>query len=252
VLGPTLLNTLFAGDAQRALGQGVRINRTSFTVIGALRPDGQQDAIALMPMTAARDAVTGHTDQVNEVIITATATAAVDNAMQATQRLLSERHHANNPTQRDFTLTERGTLLASLVQLNRNLELFALFMATVTLVLGAIGIANILLVSIAERTSEIGLRRAVGASRGMITKQFLLESAVLAGAGGLNGILTGVLVTLGAAKFLPQAVPDYGIPRISWIAVLGGFTLSIATGLIAGVYPARRAARLQPVEALRR
>jgi putative ABC transport system permease protein len=252
VLGPTLVDTLFAGDARRAVGREVRIGRTPFTVIGTLRPDGQQDGIALVPMSAARGTLRGHTDRVNEIIVTASAPDTVGDAVHGAQRILSQRHHIDDPARRDFSVTERGSLLASVIRFNRNLELFALLVAAVTLVLGGVGIANVMLVSVTERTSEIGLRRAVGASRGMITKQFLLESAVLAGAGGLNGVLAGVVVTLGAAELLPVAVPDYGTPRVSWVAVLVGFALSVVTGVIAGVYPARRAARLQPVDALQR
>jgi putative ABC transport system permease protein len=252
VLGPTLVETLFAGDPLRAVGRDVRIERTPFTVIGTLSSDGQRDGIALVPMSTARGAVSGHTDRVNEIIITATGPDTVSAAMRGAQRILSQRHHIDDPARRDFTVTERGTLLASLIRFNRNLELFALLVAAVTLILGGVGIANVMLVSVSERTSEIGLRRAVGASRGMIIKQFLLEAAVLAGAGGLNGVLAGVVVTLGAAELLPVAVPAYGTPKVSWVAVLVGFALSVVTGVIAGVYPARRAARLQPVDALQR
>ena len=252
VLGPVLVDELFGGDPQRAVGQEVRIERASFTVIGALSPNGQQDTVALTPLSSSRAAVTGHLDRVDEVIITAADTSSVGTATHAAEHVLDSRHHITDPAGRDFTVTDQGALLDSLNGLNWNLELFALWVAIITLGLGSAGLTNVLLLSVTERTSEIGLRRAVGASRATITRQFLSESVLMAGAGGLSGVLAGITATLGAAVFIPLALPDYGTPQLSWLAVSSGLALSVLTGAIAGAYPARRAAKLQPADALQR
>jgi putative ABC transport system permease protein len=108
-----------------------------------------------------------------------------------------------------------------------------------------------MLVSVTERTNEIGVRRALGARRREITTQFLLESAVLAGMGGICGVIAGVSVTLLAGVVVPRVVPEYGTPQISVAATVLAFTVSVLVGVAAGVYPARRAARIPPIEALR-
>jgi putative ABC transport system permease protein len=123
--------------------------------------------------------------------------------------------------------------------------------AGISLVVGGIGVANIMLVTVTERTREIGIRKAIGARRRAILQQFLLEAMLLAGLGGLIGILIGVGISTTAAALLPQFVPGFPAPSVSIDSVVLSFSISLLIGLVAGGYPANRAARLRPIEALR-
>jgi putative ABC transport system permease protein len=131
------------------------------------------------------------------------------------------------------------------------LTVFIAAIAGISLVVGAIGIANIMLVSVTDRTREIGIRKAIGATRRAIMKQFLIESILLAGLGGLAGIGVGVGITWAAREIIPRFEPTFGPPEISPAAIAVAFSVSLFIGLLAGGYPARRASRLQPIEALR-
>jgi putative ABC transport system permease protein len=251
VLGPGPAEHLFGNDPRAAIGQRVRIARSVFRVIGVLQANGDDDTMALMPLGAARRYVVGNNDKVGKILIDTPNAAAVAPAVQEVTDLLSARHHIADPLKRDFTVESFTELL---VENNHWLLLLGIFVigaAAISLVVGAVGIANVMLVSVTERTNEIGVRRALGARRREITTQFLLESAVLAGMGGICGVIAGVSVTLLAGVVVPRVVPEYGTPQISVAATVLAFTVSVLVGVAAGVYPARRAARIPPIEALR-
>ena len=165
--------------------------------------------------------------------------------------MLTARHHITDPLKRDFTVTAQQSLLSKFHQLLLGVALFVVGAASVSLVVGAVGIANVMLVSVTERTTEIGIRRAVGARRHEITRQFLIESGVLAGMGGLCGVVVGVTMTLLASVVVPLIAPRFGTPQISPSAALLAFIISVLIGVAAGIYPARRAAQLHPIQALR-
>jgi len=131
------------------------------------------------------------------------------------------------------------------------LTLFIIAVAAISLIVGGIGVANIMLVSVTERTREIGIRKAIGARRSAIMKQFLIESTVLAAAGGVVGIVLGVGITIAGQIIIPKVAPDFGAPEVSYVAIVVAIAVSMIIGLVAGGYPALRAARLQPIEALR-
>jgi putative ABC transport system permease protein len=131
------------------------------------------------------------------------------------------------------------------------ISIFIVAIAAISLIVGGLGVANIMLVSVTERTREIGVRKAIGAQSAAIMKQFLTEATALAGLGGLIGVGFGVGLTLAAAQLVPRIAPKYGIPVVNPTAVGIAFVVSIMIGVIAGGYPALRASRLEPVEALR-
>ncbi|MBV9313573.1 MAG: ABC transporter permease [Pseudonocardia sp.] len=251
VLGPTPVANIFGGDAQTALGRQIRISRTTFKIIGVIKSNGQQDDIAIMPLGAARSYLLGGTDTVNQIILKATSPATVPAAVNEITNVLDDRHNIKDPAKRDFDIQALSSLLDKANQFLTFLTLFTVAVAGISLVVGGIGVANIMLVSVTERTREIGIRKAIGATRGAILKQFLIESTLLAAMGGLVGIILGIAVTLISAAILPGVVPNFPAPELSALSVLLAFGISLAIGLIAGGYPANRAARLQPIDALR-
>src|SRR5882757_256259 len=165
--------------------------------------------------------------------------------------IMDGRHNIKDPVARDYTATALQNLLDKATTFLSYLTLFTLAVAAMSLVVGGLGVANIMLVSVTERTREIGIRKAIGARRSAIMKQFLIESTMLAGIGGVIGILIGTTITLAAQVIIPKIAPDFGAPTVSVGAVALSFAVSLLIGLIAGGFPANRAARLQPIEALR-
>lgn len=171
-------------------------------------------------------------------------------------RILDARHHITSPKRRDYQIQSLGSRLQSFNQIVTILVLFTPAVAGLSLLVGGIGVLNIMLVSVTERTREIGIRKAIGATSGAILKQFLLESTVLAGLGGLLGVGVGIglalLVRVVAPAFTPAsgALADF-TPVLSAPPVVVAFTISLGIGVIAGSYPAYRAARLRPIQALR-
>ncbi|MGH3919519.1 MAG: ABC transporter permease [Pseudonocardiaceae bacterium] len=254
VLGPTVATYLFGDDPASALNQTVRINRQTFRVIGVLEPLGEpNDSYAVMPLETARRYIFGGGDVINQIIVQATQASAVPAAEDQTTRILSDRHRIKDTANRDFEVQSLRSRLTTFNQILDLLTLFTAAVAAISLIVGAIGVLNIMLVSVTERTREIGIRKAIGATRRAILNQFLIESVVLAGLGGVIGVAIGVgLALLGAAL-----APSFGAtlatfaPAVSIPSIVVSFAISIAIGLIAGGYPANRAARLRPIDALR-
>ena len=233
------------------MGGEVRIGRSIFTVIGVLKPNGQDDAAAVMPLETARVNLAGGSDSLGQILVEATNTATVKPAVDEVTRVLSARHQVHDPLQQDFKVVAQGDLLNKVLGIIVFFEVFVVLAAAISLLVGAVGVANVMLVSVTERTSEIGLRRAVGARRAVVMKQFLIESVVLSGLGGLCGVVTGVGLTLAAAVFIPLVGPDLGTPRLSITATVVAFLVIVLIGLVAGLYPARKATLIQPIDALR-
>ncbi|MEO7195913.1 MAG: ABC transporter permease [Pseudonocardiaceae bacterium] len=254
VLGPSVATYLFGDDPAVALNRTVRINRQSFRVIGVMQTVGEPgDSAAVMPLSTVRRYVFGGGDKVNQIIVQAAQANAVPAAENDVIRILSDRHRIKDPANRDFEVQSLRSRLDTFNQILHILTLFTAAVAAISLFVGAIGVLNIMLVSVTERTREIGIRKAIGATRRAILEQFLIESLVLAGLGGVIGILVGVGLSLLGAAVAPAFGPTFATfaPAVTISSVVISFGISLAIGLIAGGYPANRAARLRPIEALR-
>jgi putative ABC transport system permease protein len=251
VLGPNPVNELFGGNATAALGQEIRISRAVFRVIGVAEATGQQDDVAIMPLGAARSYLTGGDDELDTIIVRAYSAEVVTAATNQITTVLSDRHNIRDPAKRDFEVQALQQQIEEATQFLQFLTLFTAAVAGISLIVGSIGVANIMLVTVTERTREIGIRKAIGARPRVILLQFMLESIFLSGLGGLMGITLGVGLSLTGAAILPQLIPDFPAPAIDPTSIVLAFSISLIIGLIAGGYPAHRASRLRPIEALR-
>ena len=254
VLGSSVATYLFGDDPVAALNQTVRMNRQTFRVIGVMQSVGEPgDSVAVMPLDTARRYIFGGGDKINQIIVQATQASAVPAAQDEVIRILSDRHRIKDSANRDFEVQSLRSRLDSFNQVLRILTLFTAAVAAISLLVGAIGVLNIMLVSVTERTREIGIRKAIGATRRAVLEQFLIESIVLAGIGGLIGVVAGVGLSALGARIAPSFGPTFEsfAPAVTIPSIVVSFVISLAIGLIAGGYPANRAARLRPIEALR-
>ena len=252
VIGQTVVTNLFSGEDP--IGQVIKINRQSFRVIGVLAQKGSsggfnnQDDVVVVPITAAWNYLLGGRGRnVQQIYVEATSAEATSAATTEVTQVLLDRHHISDPAQADFQILSQQDVLNSASQTTGVLTLMLGAIAGISLVVGGIGIMNIMLVTVTERTREIGIRKAIGARRRDILMQFLIESMFLAGLGGALGILVG----FGLSRILPLAVSSLPTPIISMPSVFMAFGISVGIGLFFGLYPANRAARLRPIEALR-
>ncbi len=253
ILGDTVSRELF-GD-QDATGQTVRLGRVPFTVAGTLKPKGQggfgqdQDDLVVVPLETARRRLSGATalppGAVQQISLGVGRSEDLSYAQGEVEALLRQRHKIQPGDDDDFNVRNIAEVVATRTQTTRLMSLLLGAVAGISLIVGGIGIMNIMLVSVTERIREIGLRMAVGAGPGDIRKQFLAEAMLISLIGGVVGIVLGIAGTLLVGKFgaLPVALNG------KVIGLAAGF--SIATGLFFGYYPARKASLLDPIEALR-
>jgi putative ABC transport system permease protein len=231
------------------VGQTVDLDNLPFTVIGVLNSAGSstsaqnEDDLAVIPITTAEE-LTGSTD-VNTIYLQARSSAVLGAAYQEANDELLQLHDISNPADADFTITTQSSLLSTASSVNNTLTVLLAGIAAISLLVGGIGVMNIMLVSVTERVREIGLRKALGATPSVIRQQFLIEASVLGLAGGLAGAALGVL----GAELLPLFISNK--VTLSGLATAGSVVVAIAIGIIFGVYPASRAAKLAPIEALR-
>ncbi|MBV9312438.1 MAG: ABC transporter permease [Pseudonocardia sp.] len=259
VIGPSLAKVLF-GSADAAVGKAVNVNSRPFTVLGVMNDYGANlNNNVVMPISAARSAIFGHGyggDELSQITATATSASSAQLAVGEITQILSARHHITDPERVDFQVQTLGARLTTFNQVLGLLTNFTPAIAAIALLVGGIGVLNIMLVSVTDRTREIGTRKAVGASNPAILTQFILEAITLSGIGGLVGVATGIgliFATTAAAPILDKSggVLANFAPVLSLPPILVAFGISLAIGVIAGGYPAWRASQLNPIEALR-
>ncbi|MSU34710.1 MAG: FtsX-like permease family protein [Pedosphaera sp.] len=249
LIGKTASKTLF-GDGGNPVGQIIRIKNAPFTIIGELAAKGtsgfgsDQDDTILVPYTSAMKRLSGQTT-FRMFYLQASSPALLDNVKAQVGELLRDRHKIAEGKDPDFMVMTQQELSDTMSETSRIMTIVLGVIASVSLLVGGIGIMNIMLVSVTERTREIGVRLAVGARGGDVLMQFLTEAVVLSVVGGGLGVLAGI----GCAHLLTRL---YGFPTlVSNSAVVGAFLVSAAIGIFFGFYPARKAAKLDPIDALR-
>ncbi len=251
VIGYKVKQRLFEND--EAVGQKIRIKNTTFKVIGVLPEKGSSsnfDDAVFMPYTTTQQDITG-TKYYSRIVVEADSDADLQSTVQDITNTLRDSHNITDPLKDDFTVTTSADIAKTLGTITSALTAFLAAVAAISLIVGGVGIMNIMLVSVTERTKEIGLRKALGATNGDIQTQFLLEAVILTALGGVIGIILGsilaFLISLLISKFAGLDW-QYSFP-VS--AAILGLVVSSLVGLIFGIYPARQAAKKSPMEALR-
>jgi putative ABC transport system permease protein len=255
VLGTTVVQNLFG--ATDPIGQTIKISRQSFRVVGVFASKGgsglgSQDNVVVAPITTVWAYLTGGRGKViSQIVASAASPSTVLAAETEITTILLQRHQISDPTQADFQLQSQQDILNQANSIATALTLVLGAIAGISLVVGGIGIMNIMLVTVTERTREIGIRKAIGAKRADVLTQFLIEAMVLSGLGGALGIAVGALLAKEAPNIPAIATSSFPTPVVSAPSVLLAFGVSVGIGLFFGIYPANRAARLHPIEALR-
>ena len=254
VIGYKVANELF-GD-QKAIGKSVKLNGKSFVVIGVMSPQGTRffqdmDKRVIIPITAMKQNIYG-VDYVTTIL--ANAKGNIDDTINDLRFFIRKRHAVynpdNNPDYDDFKVISQVDAAASFEQISSVMTMFLVMIAAISLLVGGIGIMNVMLVAVSERTREIGLRKAVGATNSDIQLQFLIESAVLTLIAGVLGIIGGISISYLLALVITRFQPDWAF-IVTADSVALSFGVSVLIGLVFGIYPATNAAKLDPIECLR-
>jgi putative ABC transport system permease protein len=245
VIGPTVVSQLFGGADP--IGQTIRVNGTGFQVIGVTKSKGtngiqDQDDVAFAPITAVQDTLSGY-GPVDSITVQARSAAALNAAQAEVTSILDQRKHVTNVANPGFEVLNQGSVRAASSASTKVFTTLLGAVAALSLLVGGIGVMNIMLVSVTERTREIGIRKAVGARRADILAQFLTEAVLVSMLGGLLGVLAGIV----GSRFTITGVK----PVLAVFPIVLAFGASALAGLFFGTYPAGRAARMQPIDALR-
>lgn len=245
VLGPTVAADLF-GEDDDPVGKTIRLNKLNFKVIGVLKSKGgsgffNPDDTVLVPLSTMQKILAG-VDYLSMIAMTVVDKEQMPRVQEEVAALLMARHKIEEP---DFSIISQADILGALTQVTTTFTMFLASIAGISLVVGGIGIMNMMLTAVTERTREIGLRKAIGARKKDITLQFLAEAVMLTFIGGAIGVALGATVALGVSQLAGIAT------RVSPQAVLLAFGVSAAIGIVFGYYPARKAAIMNPIDALR-
>jgi putative ABC transport system permease protein len=253
VIGPTVQKTLFSPGAN-PMGEKIRIRGEAYEVIGITEAKGSQgpmdrDDQIFIPLTSMSARLVGNNAltgvSVSGILIKASDQQKLEAAQFQVTNILRLRHNIYPPQADDFRVTNQADIISTFTNVVGLFTVMVVAIAGISLVVGGIGIANIMLVSVVERTREIGIRKAVGATNSAILNQFLTEAIVISTLGGGIGIAMGVIIAFAAATVFKFPFV------ISFLSIIVGFVLSLTVGLVAGVIPARNAAKLDPINALR-
>ncbi len=248
VLGPTVRDDLF-GEGIDPTGQTIRIKNIEFRIIGLTKVKGgsgfsNQDDMVFIPLSSAQRFLAGDTF-VTTISVQAPDTDSMSPIQQQITTLLLDRHHISDPQLADFSTLNQADIVATASSVTQTFTILLAAVAGISLVVGGIGIMNMMLTTVTERTREIGLRKAIGAKKRDINLQFLTEAVMLTFIGGFIGVVLGWSISF--------AITYFGILQtsVSFFSIMLAFGVSAAIGIVFGYYPARRAARLNPIEALR-
>ncbi len=251
VLGKTVVRELFGSETPT--GKTIKLRNERFTCIGVMEAKGQtgwrdEDDVLFIPQTTAQKRFTGDT-KVTGLLVQTKGSGVAESAISEVEAVLTKRH--KNVI--DFEVRSQAEMLKTMQEATQTFKLLLGGIAAISLLVGGIGIMNIMLVSVTERTREIGLRKSVGAKRRDILVQFLIESVVISMAGGIVGIISGIGLGVVVSKLMSKAMAG-GTPMSSVVSpgsVILAFFFSVAIGIFFGMYPANKASKLDPVEALR-
>ncbi|GLY27299.1 ABC transporter permease [Kineosporia sp. NBRC 101731] len=246
LVGVSVAEDLAGGDGSDVLDQTVQFNGVEFSVVGILAEKGtsgntDQDDVVIAPLTAVQDTLTGY-GSVDSITVQATSAETVDAAQSEVEDILNSRHKTTSDDA-DFSVSNASSFLEAATSTTDTLTVLLAAVAAISLLVGGIGVMNIMLVTVTERTREIGIRKAIGAQKFDIVSQFLVEAVLLSVFGGLMGVLIGVV----GSQFTIVGVK----PVIEPYSVVLSFAVSVLIGLFFGLYPANRAASLRPIDALR-
>jgi putative ABC transport system permease protein len=245
VIGQEVLQELFAGASP--VGQNMKINGSNYEVVGVLAKKGSngatnEDDVVMAPISTVQDSLTG-TGPIDSITVQAKSESALDAAESEVTQILDERHKIKDTAEPGFSVLNQGSLLETSSSTSSVFTTLLGEVAAISLLVGGIGVMNIMLVSVTERTREIGIRKAIGARRSDILTQFLTEAVLVSIFGGLTGVAVGVI----GSQFEIAGVH----PEIATYSIFLAFGAALASGLFFGTYPAARAASLRPIEALR-
>jgi putative ABC transport system permease protein len=245
-LGVTVAKDLIGGDGTAIVGQSVQFNGVAYQVVGILAAKGSsgpqdQDDRVIAPLTSVQDTLSGY-GSISSISVKATSADTVTAATSEVQDILNARHHVTTATA-DYSVFSSSSILSAVTSSTQTFTVLLGAVAAISLLVGGIGVMNIMLVTVTERTREIGIRKAIGAQKGDIVGQFLLEAVLLSVFGGVMGVVIG----LAGSHFTIVGVK----PVVAPYSVFLAFGVAVVTGLFFGLYPANRAASLRPIDALR-
>jgi len=262
VLGSEISKKLFADSGVNPIGQIVKVKSSAqdtaggvpLRVIGVIAPRGSsffqnQDEIIFMPLVIGQQQVLG-IHHLQAIYIKVDESPNISSTIDNINTVLKQQHHILDDINIDFTVRNQEDAVKILSTITNALSLFLIAMAGISLVVGGIGILNIMMATVAERTREIGLRKAVGATKKAIRNQFLLEASLLTGLGGVVGIIFGVLISYLISLVMINMGYDWAF-IVSWISIILSVGVSVLTGIVFGLFPAIKAAKLDPIDALR-